>query len=66
MSLRDDIIQLGHDLAEEQNMAYQLWTWLPSYKEAQKLHGDYASNFIPSIYDIMEEAATVLAEAEGK
>jgi len=57
----DSFISLGKQLDEQQNAAHDLWTWLPSYKVAQKHHGDYASNFVPSIKDIIVEASMVMA-----
>lgn len=57
MSLRAEIISLGHELSEQSNAAFNLWTWLPSYKAAQAAHGDYAGNFTPSVQDVLTEAA---------
>jgi hypothetical protein len=51
-----DLIKLGQELSETQNRAFDLWTWLPSYKVAHKFHGDYASSFVPRIQDIIMEA----------
>lgn len=55
--LRDLVRRLDAD----DNAAYELWTWLPSYKVAQKHHGDYASNHQPPAADVMREAAMVFA-----
>ena len=63
--LRDLIQGLARDFDEEDNSAYDLWSWLPSYKIAEKYHGDYAAIFTPSIAAIMEEAALVLSEHAG-
>lgn len=57
----DAMISLGKQLDEMQNAAHDLWTWLPSYKVAQKNHGDYADNFTPSIKDIIVEASMFMA-----
>ena len=61
MSAADLIISLGNQLSEERNAAHDLWTWLPTYRVAQKHHGDYASEFSPSVRDIMVEAAMYFA-----
>lgn len=57
MNARQAIIALGHELSEQDNKAFCLWTWLPSYKAAEAAHGDYAGNFTPSVGDILTEAA---------
>lgn len=62
MSLKDDFIRLGKQLEDESNAAFNLWTWLPSYKDSQKGHGDYASEFMPSVADIMNEACCFIAD----
>lgn len=62
---RDLICDLAKDFEAENNAAFSLWSWLPSYKIAEKYHGDYASSFQPSIASILEEAAFVLAEKAG-
>lgn len=58
---RSDFIRLGEQLSQERNAAYDLWTWLPSYKHAQAAFGDYASEHMPSVHDVMLEAATFFA-----
>jgi hypothetical protein len=60
-ALKFDLIRLGEQLAEEDNAAEDLWTWLPSHTVAMKRHGDYATNHRPSTRDIMREAAMYLA-----
>lgn len=52
-----ELIDLGRQLSEEQDAAFQLWTWLPSHKVAEKNHNDYASEFTPNPKDVMTEAA---------
>lgn len=47
--LADEIIRLGREMSEERDAAFDLWSWLPSKKVAEKHHGDYACNFTPSI-----------------
>jgi hypothetical protein len=59
--LRRDLIQLGEQLAADENAAHDLWTWLPSHKVAQRYHGDYAAEHRPSIGDVLREAAAHLA-----
>jgi hypothetical protein len=61
MGLRQEIISLGLELSEQDNRAFNLWTHLPSYNAAQAEHGDYASNFTPSVSDIMFEATLFIA-----
>lgn len=61
MKLAQELIQLGQQLAAENDAAHDLWTWLPSYKVAQKHHGDYAYEYRPSNQDVMVEAAKYLA-----
>lgn len=60
-SAQSMIISLGHELSEQQNKAFDLWTWLPSYKAAQAAHGDYASNFTPSVSDVLTEATMFIS-----
>ena len=52
-----ELIELGEELSSEREKAHDLWTWLPSYKVAEKNHGDYASEHCPSVKDVMTEAA---------
>jgi len=54
-------IRLGHELSEQRDRAFDLWTWLPSCKAAQKEHGDYFSEHMPSVADILSEAATFIS-----
>ena len=60
-SARQAIISLAHELEAQQNEAYSLWTWLPSYKAAEAAHGDYASNHTPSVADVLKEACMFIA-----
>ena len=55
--LKDPFIQLGEQLATEKNKAFDLWSWLPSAKAAEQSHGEYFSEFTPSVGDILTEAA---------
>ncbi len=64
MSLADELINLGAQLAAENDAAYDLWTWLPSCKTAQKHHGSYTAEHAehrPSNRDVMHESAMYLA-----
>jgi len=54
------IQELGKELETEDNAAFDLWTWLPSYRAAKQHHGGYATEFLPSVTDIMREAATYI------
>lgn len=55
MNIRDEIIRLGEMLSKEQNATYDLWTWLPSYKELD-YNGDVFSEETPSVEEIIREA----------
>ena len=54
-SIVDKLIRFGEELAETKSSAYDLWTWLPSHREAKKHHGDYACEFTPPIQTVMIE-----------
>lgn len=58
---RQAIIELGHELEQQENKAYDLWTWLPSYKAAKAGHGDYACEHRPSVSDVLAEAALFIS-----
>lgn len=62
MSAKFDFISLGEQLSREENAAYDLWTWLPSYREAKKYHGDYADEQRPSTDWVMREASSYFAD----
>ena len=61
MKMKIDLIQFGQQLAEENDAAADLWTWLPSHAVAEARHGDYASNYCPSNREVMLEAAMYLS-----
>lgn len=61
MNLKYEIIKLAKELEETQNMAFQLWTWLPSYKMARKAHGDYADEHQPEMPELMREACEYMS-----
>ena len=52
-----DLIRLGEQLAQEQAAALDLWSWLPSYKIAERYHGAHALEHCPNNADVMVEAA---------
>lgn len=56
-----DFARLGEEIADAENAASDLWTWLPSHEVTTKHHGDYASEFRPSTADVMKEAAMYFA-----
>jgi hypothetical protein len=64
MNLRNEIQIFAKELEEQNNAAMDLWSWLPSHREAKKYHGDYHFEFQPSIVDVMKEASTVLAKIQ--
>ena len=53
--LRALICELANEFDAEDNTSFNLWTYLPSYKEAKRHHGDYASAQQPKISDLMYE-----------
>lgn len=65
MSNIQTIIDLGAELDRQRNAAFDLWSWLPSYKVAIKWHGDIASEYMPSIENILYEACIVMAQHKG-
>lgn len=54
-------ISLGLELSQEQDRAFDLWTWLPSYKAAQAAHGDESDTVMPCVADILTEAALYIS-----
>jgi hypothetical protein len=61
MKLAEELIRFGQQLAEQNNAASDLWTWLPSHTTAKKHHGDHAYAHCPSNRDVMLEASLYLA-----
>ena len=59
--MRQELIRFAQALADEDEAASDLWSWLPSHAVAEKHHGDYASEHRPSNRDVMVEAAMYLA-----
>lgn len=56
-----DLAKFVNQLEKAENEAYDLWSWLPSSRVAERHHGDYYSEFSPSTEDVMEEASMFLA-----
>jgi hypothetical protein len=54
-------IRLGRELEAQQNAAVDFWSWLPSYAEARKWHGDYACEHMPSVTDLLREASLFIS-----
>ena len=63
--MRQDLLNFARQLAEEDDAAHDLWTWLPTHAVAEKRPGDYASSFQPSNRDVMREASMYLAHPEA-
>ncbi len=61
MDIRDKIRSLGNEFEREDNAAFNLWSWLPSCKAAEKHHGDHSGEFSPCIADVMIEAALFIS-----
>lgn len=57
MSAKALIKELARQFDAEDNNAFDLWTWLPSYQDAVNKHGDYACEFQPVLSDLLYEAA---------
>ncbi|MND11679.1 hypothetical protein D3C87_465890 [compost metagenome] len=57
----DGMIRLGKQLEDQKNSGFDLWTRLPSYQDACKHHGDYASSHMPCISDILCEATLFIS-----
>lgn len=60
-TLKNLMEDLVHQMDDDQKASYDLWTWLPSYKEAVKHHEDYALEQIPDVSDVMKEAAMFIS-----
>ena len=65
-SIVDKLIRFGEELTEMKSSAYDLWTWLPSHREAKKHHGDYACEFTPPIQTVMIEASIYIGPIQGE
>ena len=58
---RQLILQAARNFEYENNAAHDLWTWLPSYKVAQRFHGSKGIFEAPPIGDILTEASLFIA-----
>jgi hypothetical protein len=56
MSIRQEIKNLAAILTEEEDAAMDLWTCLPSHKEACERHGENALSYCPNPRAVMREA----------
>lgn len=68
-SIRQDIKNLAAILAEEEDAAMDLWSCLPSHKEACERHGENALSYCPNPRAVMreaEEAFRVLADHDSE
>jgi hypothetical protein len=63
MGIEQGIISLGRKLKGYNDAAYDLWTWLPSYRKAKKCLGDYACNIRPGHAEVMREACDFISDA---
>lgn len=66
MSLKNDIIRFAKELEEVNNASFDLWTWLPSRKMAEKAHGDYADEYQPELPNLLKETTMVLSLLSNK
>lgn len=57
MSIIEEIITLGEQLVAQRDAASDLWTWLPSHKVAEKHHGDYAGEHLPTLQMVLTESS---------
>jgi hypothetical protein len=58
---RQELIRFAQQLADEDAAAFDMWTWLPSCKVAEKYHGSHSANFRPSNRDVIVEAVLYIA-----
>lgn len=61
MSFAGDLMRFAHELEQNDNAAFDLWTWLPSHKKAEDCLGDYYIEVQPSQNEIMKEARRYIA-----
>jgi hypothetical protein len=62
MGARELIISLAAELSTQNDVAHDLWTWLPSHRASTK-RGD-ASIVQPSVADVMREATDFISALE--
>lgn len=58
--IRSEFRALAERFDEEDNAAFDLWTWLPCYIVATELWGDCAPEVMPSTAWVMKEASTLI------
>ena len=58
---KDGLLQMAKYIEDVENSSFDLWTWLPSHKEAEKYHGDYADEFKPEPQYVIKEACAYLS-----
>lgn len=61
MTFLSELTHFVHQQERARDRAFDLWTWLPSSKKAQKCLGDYYSEMMPDMAEIMEEATLFIA-----
>lgn len=59
-TLRDHLIQLGQDLQEQDEFAFNLWVLLPSGKAAKEKDKNTYSNLFPGIKAVLMEAVETI------
>ena len=64
-NLKQELADLFQEIKIEDTASFDLWTWLPSFEEAKKHHGDDARDYKPLPKDIMTEATLYLAQLSG-
>lgn len=63
MSLQTQIMQMASELQAQEDAAWDLWTWLPSYQQALAGHGEHAAHeYRPQISDLLREATRYIAD----
>ena len=60
------VMELARTFEDESNAGFDLWTWLPSHKDATKHHGDHADNFKPSTADLLREATIYIQQLRSE
>jgi hypothetical protein len=64
MGARELIISLAAELSTQNDVAHDLWTWLPSHMAATK-RGD-VDLFKPGVADVMREATDFISALEDE
>lgn len=58
---KGSIRELARIFDAEDEAAFNLWTYLPSHRRAQRCHGDYADAHRPTLTEILCEARLLIA-----